>query len=328
MKKLLKNKNAEISTEQIVMLIILIVSFGIIIFFITRLSLGENSADQLCKNSVLNSATSPISGSTPLSCYREYVCITKDGTCDELTNPSKEKVKTLEEVYDILAEEMTSCWGVFGEGKIDYVGTDLTHNNYCSICSEIFFDDSLKELDGVENGKISKDGLYDYLINKQYSKEETYSEYLFGTNDLQGLKQQVSEENIILTNFGEIKLGGRYFVVMGIISETKDSWAVGVGTFTTIFGGLGLADKSGLSGFASKVVGIANPTGKVQFVIAVGAGVVAAGALAISDTINPEISALIIPGDGIGNQFVAPTIVEAEEFQFESLNCKEIINYA
>src|SRR3989338_5863522 len=215
----MKNKGGELSTQQIVLIIILIASFLVIFFFLLRLGIGEKSEEQLCHNSVLQKAS--VFSEAPLQCYRNYICITKDGSCEELVKPEKIKVKSLDEVYGALANEMADCWWMFGEGKVDYAGEDFTKNNYCSICSQIYFDNSLENIEGVEDKKISKDELYDYLIKNDYSKDQTYSQYLLGTNDLGGLKKQIIEnENNAekIWTFGEIEIGKQYFNVIGIIS--------------------------------------------------------------------------------------------------------------
>ncbi|MDP3758788.1 MAG: hypothetical protein Q8Q86_03640, partial [Candidatus Daviesbacteria bacterium] len=183
----LQNRKAELSTQQIVLIIILIASFIVILFFLFRLGLGEKSEEQLCHNSVLQKAS--VFTDAPLQCYRNYVCITKDGSCEELIKPEEIKVKSLDEVYKALADEMADCWRMFGEGKVEYVGKDFTKNNYCSICSQIYFDNSLETLEGIENEKISKDELYEYMTKNDYSKEQTYSQYLLGTNDLSIFKE-------------------------------------------------------------------------------------------------------------------------------------------
>src|SRR3990167_10899296 len=104
----MKNKKAELSTQQIVLMIILIASFLVILFFLFRLGVGEKSEEQLCHNSVLQKAS--VFSEAPLQCYRNYICITKDGSCEELIKPEKIKVKSLDEDYEALANEITDCW--------------------------------------------------------------------------------------------------------------------------------------------------------------------------------------------------------------------------
>jgi len=301
----MKNKSGELSTQQIVLIIILIASFIVILFFLFRLGLGEKSEEQLCHNSVLQKAS--VFSDAPLQCYRNYVCITKDGSCEELVKPEKIKATSLDEVYGALANEMADCWWMFGEGKVEYVGKDVTHNNYCSICSQIYFDNSLEDIEGVKDKKISKDELYDYLTKNNYSKEQTYSQYLMGTNDLSLIKSQGS--------FGNIEIGKQYFNVMGITSGVKNVWATSLGAGATAY------TLVGIIGY------LTTPLGWVGGTIIVGAAAITAGALTISDLIEPEIGAIVVEGRGIENKFMSPTLQEAESDKFKALNCEEILTY-
>ena len=317
----MKNQRAELSTQQIVLMIILIASFLVIFFFLLRLSIGEKSEEQLCRNSVLQKAS--VFSDAPLQCYRNYICITKDGSCEELVKPEKIKVSSLDEVYNALANEMADCWWMFGEGKVEYVGKDFIKSNYCSICSQIYFDNSLESLEGVENKKISKDELYGYLTKNKYSKEQTYSQYLLGTTDLSQISSQGS--------FGNIEIGKQYFNVMGIISEVKDPWTTslaaggGGGALTGTFGSI--------IGFLKVILpvttGIAalTPPGWVYGAVIIGSALVTGAGLTISDLIEPEIGAIVVEGRGIENKFMSPTLQEAESDKFKALNCEEILTY-
>ncbi len=314
-----KNKIGELTTQQIVMLIILITSFAIILFLLFRLNLGKTTDKELCYNSVVTKGTSVLpKESISLNCQRQYTCITFDGSCEGLTKPEIVKVKTLDEVYKRLADEMADCWWMFGEGKVDYVGEKATKKNYCSICSQILFDDSLKNIKGIDES-ISKDKLYDYLANQKISgKENTYAEYLFGTSNVNQLKELVLEQHKVQGTFGNIEIGKQYFVVMGITNQ------VGGVVGWTIAGGATLGVVLGSIFIAS------NPIGWIAGAIIVG-GVGAAGGIAaekISDSINPEIAAIPVKGNGIDNQFMAPTIQEVDSKKFKSLNCEEILTLA
>ena len=307
----MKNKKAELSTQQIVLMIILIASFLVILFFLFRLNLGESSQDQICRNSVLQKAS--VFSEAPIQCYRNYVCITKDGSCEGLIKPEKIKVKSLDEVYETLANEMADCWWMFGEGKVEYVGKDFTKNNYCSICSQIYFDDSLENLEGIEDKKISKDELYNYLAENNYSKDQTYSQYLLGTNDLSQFKSQGS--------FGNIEIGKQYFNVMGITSGVGNPWTASLGAGAAAYTAIGIFKTFIVSATTS------GPPGWVAGLIVVGTAAITAGALEISDLIEPEIGAIVVDGRGIDNKFMIPTLQEADSDKFKALNCEEILTY-
>ena len=51
--KFLKNKKGEMTTQQIVLLIILIASFAVILGFLFKLNFGAESEKDICHNSVV-----------------------------------------------------------------------------------------------------------------------------------------------------------------------------------------------------------------------------------------------------------------------------------
>lgn len=308
-----ENKKGELTTQQIVGLIILITSFTVILILLFRLNLGEETDKELCRNSVLLRGKSILREATPLNCYRSYKCITNDGSCEGLNNPEVVEVDNVNQIYRELANEMSECWWMFGEGKIDYVGEKYLKKNYCSICSQILFDNSLKNIEGVFDEKISKDGLYDYLSNNtRPGGDITYSEYLLGTKDINGIRQALFEKKGVDT-FGNISVGKQFFVVMGITSEVSNVGWVIVGGVGAVLG----------------LVIASNPIGWVTggLILGIGSLGAAAGGAAAVEKIEPHISAVIIPGKGIDNSFLSPTIVEVDSQVFEELNCKEILTY-
>jgi len=104
-------KKGEMTTQQIVTLVILIASFIVILFFILRLNLGEETEKDVCHNSVITRGSSIVpAASVPLDCKRTYVCITKDGTCENMTTKNEIKVKDKKEIFIALANELSDCW--------------------------------------------------------------------------------------------------------------------------------------------------------------------------------------------------------------------------
>lgn len=297
----MKNKKAELSTQQIVLLIILITSFAVILFFIARLNLSETTQEEICHNSVLTRGSSVLPGeSVPLKCSRDYVCISNDNTCEKMTNPDLKKVSSEEEVYEVLAEEMTDCWWMFGEGKVNYVGKDFNEKWYCSICSQVAFDDSVNNI--FEAGFIDKKEFYTYLADSEPSgKDYSYLSYLYGIEDIQTMKEILLEKEV---GFGEINLDNQQYVMIGILSE--------VSTFKRVLVGAGVG--------AVVVAGaILTPfTGGVSLVSTAGVLFVSAGATAGGTILG-------LTGEGpTGNQFLKPTIVEVNSEEFKDLNCDSI----
>ena len=311
------NKKGELTTQQIVILIILIASFAIILFLLFRLNLGKETNSELCRNSVVLRGKSILPGeTTQLKCYKTYKCITADGSCEGLNNPEIVKVKTAEEIYKELSEDMASCWYQFGEGKINYLaGADLSKDNYCSICSDILFDNSLVSIQGLENGKIDKNKLYyDYLDKNNLSSAKTsYLNYLFGISDVEKFRQTVSGQ-FGTDNFGEIETGKRFLIVTGITSEVSQAKWLGTGAA----GGAAV-------GLIGSALFLSNPVGWIAGAIILGVAIGEGGAQ-YNELQNPEIGAIISQGRGIDNQFMAPTIIGTTDTQeFKALNREEIL---
>lgn len=292
-----KLKKGEITTQQIVLLIVLIASFAIILFFLLRLNLGKTSESEVCHNSVVTRSAGVVpKESIPLNCKTNYLCLTKDGSCEKMTSPEIKKVKTQNEVYDVLANEMADCWWQFGEGKLNYVEKDLLSNNmYCSICSQMSFDNSLDMFPG---GEIDKKDFYDYLAKTNMSdKGVSYLDYLNGIKSSQDIKTTLSGSS---SDFGKINLGKQYYIVMGVVSDVSVLKWVGAG----VLAGAGVAVIIMTGGLGTPAV----------LTIAIGASAGGAGGYFAGTMIKGET----------GNSYMTPTIIEANSKDYEALKCKDI----
>lgn len=280
---MIKNKKGEMTTQQIVILIIAIASFAVILYFLASLGLGENTEDQLCRNSVVQRGNLDrlpgVSPDTiPLKCEKSYICLTKDGSCENMYKPEKKKVKTKSEVYEVLAEELANCWWMFGEGKVNYGGEDLTKNLYCSFCSQIAFDDSIKEI--FPEGEFSENKLYQELMRLNRSKDKSYFKYLFGS---------VNSEEFLKQDFGKINIDSQYYSLTAITGKLSTASYILGGAVITAF-------VVGTGGFGS-------------IIIAGIAGGVAGGTVAATV-------------DGLsGNSFIPPTLIKVNSKELKDINC-------
>ncbi len=295
------NKKGELTTQQIVTLIILITSFIVILFFIFYLNLGEESDFLKCQNSVALRGSSDLTANTvPLDCKTHYVCITADGTCESMTSPDIKEVKTKSEVYGVLAKEMRDCWAMFGRGKINYVENNILPNNlYCSICSQIAFDDSLKTDKFFINGFIDQEDFYEnYLAKTKISGEDmTYLEYLYGIRDYSGLESFLVSENI---GFDQINLDKHHYVLMGITAE--------VSTLSYIAGGAVVVGAATLYFVGAP----ASIPATVGFVLLSAAG--GTTGYFVGTTLEGES----------GNEFMPPILLEVDSDKFEKLECEDV----
>ena len=153
----------ELTTKQLVTLVILIVSFIIILFLIFRLNLGETTDKEICHNSVVLQGQSKIA-SGPLDCKINYLCISGGGDCEGTASEKVEvNPENKDEIMKAIADEMASCWWMFGEGKIDY-GTAASDSVDYAICSIVEFNGKTQEKLSI----ISYSEFYKYLEKPFY----------------------------------------------------------------------------------------------------------------------------------------------------------------
>ena len=221
----MKNKG-ELTTQQIVGIIILIMSFVIILFFLFRLNLGETTDKEICHNSVALKGQTVL-GSGPLDCKTSYVCISGGGECEGFNPTTTIEVNlNKEEIMGKIADEMADCWWMFGEGKVDYVGTEFFGSTQCALCSIISFDEKIKEDEKLSEG-ISYLGFYDELKKpRTEGKQESYLEYMYNVEEIMNFKENFDSylEDYLFNN---LDFNKQYFILTGRFAEgrfTTDNW--------------------------------------------------------------------------------------------------------
>ncbi len=297
-----KNKKGELTTQQIILLIILIASFIVILFLLFRLNLGKETDSELCHNSVVLRGSSVVpADATPLKCSRAYVCLSEDGNCDNLKNMDVIKVKTKEEVYQNLAEQMANCWWMFGEGKVNYVGTDFKSNLYCSICSQVYLDSSLNNINGIDN-KIDQKDFFTYLQDtKTPNGESSYLNYLEGVNSVNVMENSLSQNG---GSFGSYDLKNYYYVMMGIYSD--------VGVWKWVGG----------AAIAAGIIAAPFTAGA-----SLGVSALFIGGSAVAGGIAGNYIGTAVKGDS-GYDFLRPVILKANSDSFNAFQCKDISTLA
>ena len=213
---ILSQRKAELTTKQLVTIIVLIVSFIIILFLIFRLNLGEQTDKEICHNSVvLKHQTKIVSG--PLDCRTNYVCVSGGKECSNMPKASKISVSPdkKNEIMKAIADEMAGCWWMFGEGKINY-GVAGGRSIKYALCSAIEFDS------GVQGKikEISYSEFYNYLKTTQKQGSQSYLNYLYGVNDVNLLT--IDPPFTIDINQDKIMTNQRYSIITGIDDNSID----------------------------------------------------------------------------------------------------------
>lgn len=202
-----KHKKGELTTTQIVGLIILVLSFVVIFIFISRLSLQSDSKKEICRTSVVLAGRDPLNKN--INCETNYVCITNGEECKDISpdktikvNPGNDEKR---QILKAIADELSDCWMMFGEGNIKYVPNSVTgsFSYHCAICSIIKFGDSTINVP-------SKDELILYLNSEKKDSNQTYSKYLYGVDTLTDPPEQ------FMYNFKDMDKTKKYAIITGI----------------------------------------------------------------------------------------------------------------
>lgn len=199
-KDLIRSKAGELTTQQIVGITIIIISFVVILYFLFILNPAETNTKQICRNSVvLTDKGNGLVGS--LDCKTSYQTIastTKNETMAALTN------------------ELSDCWWMFGEGKIDYMDASFLGGEVCAICSIVKFEEDTPK----EVPTISYQELYDYMRTTQKSQSESYLQYIYSVSDLNTI-QDFAISNYLSRNIDTTK---EYFILTGISKKPVWRW--------------------------------------------------------------------------------------------------------
>ncbi len=168
-------------TMLIVTIIILIVSFIVILYVLYRLNLGSTSNSQICQSSVvLESKSASLVGY--LNCKTDYVCISGGGTCANMNPTVTVNVDANDpsQIMKAIADQMSNCWWMFGEGKLTYGTRGPFGSSGCALCSVVEFDNTIL----AKNYGISYLDFYNYLNSTLKDSTQTYLNYLYGVSDV------------------------------------------------------------------------------------------------------------------------------------------------
>jgi hypothetical protein len=301
-------KKGAITLDTTIKIVLVTLGISVILLWISFVGFNKIEDETICYNSVVQRSNilklSKDLVAPSLDCRTGYVCITKDGSCEGMNSPEIVNVKNSDEVYNEIAERMLSCWDMFDSGKLNYVGETFNKNLYCSNCYLIGFDDSL---DFFQNREMDKREIYRYLSSQKIPETDvSYLEYLVGIDSSQKIESSLNSVSI---NFEKINLDKQYYIMMGAYSD--------VSIFKTILLHEGVA----LGTFALITIatgGAGAPIGLLLFGAGSSVGVGVASGFFVGT---------IVQG-GSGQQFITPTLIEANSEEYNKLGCKSILTLA
>ena len=128
---------------------------------------------------------------------RQIICAyQEENSCKDFnpTSTIKADITKKDEVLKAIADEMADCWWMFGEGKVDYIGSYFGGDSHCAVCSRIKFDEKIQD----KIKEITYSELYDYMKTHQSSHDtsQSYLKYLYGVNSMESSNTEVKDFNL------------------------------------------------------------------------------------------------------------------------------------
>lgn len=192
-------KKGELTSEQIVVIVIALIGFGIIALLYTQLNWGGNVNKQVCHESVIlrgsiDFASGIAQNAVPLKCQTEKLCVTGSsfgGKCDDF---DKTKGVTYARVSDkngiekVISQSAVECWNMMGEGYLSLfqqtpsaLGIGGVYPT-CVICSRIAYDKNSLNNKGINLNDVN---VAEYMQTRlMKDKNITYWQYFSKGNDV------------------------------------------------------------------------------------------------------------------------------------------------
>lgn len=238
-----RNRRGELTSTQLILLILTVAGFVIILLFILAFKSGSYTEDEVCKLSVLTRATSPtaLNDYVPLKCTTKKLCLTDgSGKCEvsfagenpEVISLPSKKNDSLRKIEETSANAMYDCWNMMGQGKLDlfnggiWKSAGLTTQDIpiCVICSRIGYDvkeETLSDVDlayflshiKVPGGSITYTKAFTDPGMSSYAGADTSSLNSLGEN-----------KNLILTTItrdAKTGIASKGTEALGVIGEEK-----------------------------------------------------------------------------------------------------------
>lgn len=295
----MREKKGDLTAKQLITIIILVISFAIIVIFFFLLNLRGTIDKETCRNSILLRGSLPAGRDVvSLECKTQDICLSMGDDCEvSREGMTTIKVRSESELMGEMVNILYDCWWMTGEGKVNYLSSGIGfEEHYCSICSEVYFDNKIKQRYG--NG-IKYEKIYDYMKQtKVPGKEESYLFYFFKLNSLESLRNDLlASENPVDIYEYTIDPSKGYVAVTSVIQAGWASRAIGTAIGAVVVGG-GVFLAPFTAG-ASIVAGGAAAGGIIGFMI---------GGAAETDT-----------------KYMVPRYLEFKGEELEALNCKEYV---
>ncbi len=313
-------KRGELTSRQIVIISILIVSFAVILIFFFTLNLRGGIDKESCRNSVLLRGT-PLGKATSLNCQTQDVCISKGEGCKESLRDTVEvKVENKEQLLDELGDLMYDCHWQMGAGKVDYTPTNWGKDrNYCAICDRIYFGDDLKQDTFLYN--IPNKDLFDSLETRKIPNGDiSILQFLYGVSSFKNIESDDENLEAFLNVPFDFRAPQGYTIVTGL---RKDS------IFGGRIGGVLIGIGGTVAGTAIVIVGVVGApfTGGTSLGLTPIGVATIVGAGAVGGIVGYNVGAWV---EGPGDTSLLPPslLINDQKFIEDQFNCYQFSTLA
>jgi hypothetical protein len=209
-------KKGELTSQQIITIVILIISFVVILAFIFMLDIGGTIDEETCRNSLELKQINFIGRFMSLKCKTQDICFSMGGECQTYAKDIKKiNVRNEGEILKETSNLITKCWVMMGEGKMDYGG-----KGSCAICYKVYFDEKIKTDENMKDG-IKYLGIYSYMARNMPDQEFSYWHYLYQMNAIEGVRAKILSDtsDYLDINSAKIMPNEEYVIVTGQHSD-------------------------------------------------------------------------------------------------------------
>lgn len=165
--------------KYVVLMIIALITIALIVLLFINLKNSQRFDRDACHEAVVYRGTINEALDNDLEIGKIIVdravqAIRLSCKTDEITISTTDK----EEIKKQIADEMTSCWAMLGEGKVNFFGRGWSDENRCVFCSKIKFSDKVKK-----NVDEINDLSTFMLETRMPGKDITYTDFLAGSEE-------------------------------------------------------------------------------------------------------------------------------------------------
>ncbi len=239
----MKNKKGDLTSKTIITWVILIVTFGIILLFITVFPWGEEKSRDSCHTTIVMRASANLDklnglkGDIPLKCQTQKICLKSGlfGSCPNLGKTSTINMPGADkaDVVNSIAETLYADYIMTGKGLLNFMPRGFTNQKYCLITSKL-------SLDPKTQVSITPRDIYQRLSQIKNDNDVSYLKEMYGLESPDQMQEYFSQVSKVkgfegATSFMTSPLDFSKNDYDIVVAVTQNGW------WKSVAGGVGVA---------------------------------------------------------------------------------------